>query len=554
MTIDTRDLHFRYATQDADALAAITVRLHAGDLTWLTGRVGSGTSTFLLVAAGLAPRLTGGTRGGEIVVAGADPANAAPIASGIGYLAASPSLQLSGVVRTVADEIAIGPMNLGLPRDEIVRRVGAAMDRLGVLHLAERDPARLSGGETQRVVLAALHAAQPSVWLLDEPFSALDHGSRLALVDTLQAIARDGATVVVATDDADSIALAASRVVVFERGQVVLDGAPREILETSPFGMIDGISTDAAHLADAAGLPLPRPLTSTTLIQRLDGMVLTPPHGGIAPTTGHSPERATLHLLDVDFRYSGGPIVLQGANLSVRAGEGVGIFGANGAGKSTLLRLAMALEHPSSGSVEILGRSSRGLHPEDFARHAGFLFQQPEQQLFASTVRAECRFAASMAGWEGARIDEAVHGVLEELGLAMFADQHPGDLALPLKRLVALASILVTRPELLLLDEPTAGLDRPSRQRVIDVVRRRTGHGLSTIAVTHDHLFAHEALDRAVLVDGGAIHEVESMRTVLDGSWLPMPAALAVARNAGFGVGNDRHQDVARSIATALGR
>lgn len=546
-------LDFAYPAQDRPALRDVTIEIGPGRVTWLTGHLGAGTSTLLLGIAGLAPRLTGGVRTGHVEVDGIDPATRAPLAMGIAYLSASPALQLSGIARTVRDEVAVGPMNLGLPREQIAAATAESMRKFEVQHLAERSPAALSGGETQRIVMASLHAASPSIWLLDEPFSALDHASRASVADILRSLADAGATIVIASDDAEMIPGLADRLVVLTDGQLVLDGPPADVLAGDAIHDARAGTTEAAELAHAAGIGTPRPLRGEGLIALLDlptGSADLPPSASRVPP----PADVVLHVQDAAFRYSEGPEVLAGAELVARAGEALGIFGSNGAGKSTMLRLAMALEHPTRGNVSVLGRSTRGIHPEDLAPEVGFLSQHPERQLFATSVRTECRFSARLAGWDARRIDDAVRAVVDALGLDDVIDEHPGDLPLPRRRLVALAAVLVTDPALLLLDEPTAGLDPDSRRRTIAVLRDRSRRGRATVAVTHDHVFAHEALDRAVRVEHGTIHEMTSVRDALDGSHLPVPAALMLARSLGLPVGGDRADHVVAAITARLRR
>jgi energy-coupling factor transporter ATP-binding protein EcfA2 len=553
LVIHVSGLGFCYPAQDRHALRDATIEIEPGRITWLTGHLGAGTSTFLLAVAGLAPRLTGGARQGEVRVNGVDPAAHSPLANGIAYLSASPALQLSGIARTVRDEVAIGPMNLGLPHERIASAVADSLRRFGVEHLADRSPGALSGGETQRIVLAALHAASPTIWLLDEPFSALDQASRAVVAQVLRSLADAGGTIVIASDDADMTLGLADRVIVLAEGTIVLDGTPAELLAGDPIHAARAGSTEAAELARDAGMPAPRPLTGEGLIAILDLPTESDARPAAAATAAAGGD-VVLHIHDASFRYSAGPEVLAGAALVVRAGESLGIFGVNGAGKSTLLRLAMALEHPSRGGISVLGRATDGLHPEDLAPRVGFLSQHPERQLFATSVRTECRFSASLAGWNDSRIDEAVLRVTGALGLDDVIDEHPGDLPLPRRRLVALAAVLVTDPDLLLLDEPTAGLDPGSRRRAVAVLRDRSARGRTTIAVTHDHVFAHEALDRAVRVETGRVHELPSIREALDGSRLPVPAALMLARALGLRVGHDRSGDVATAIAARLRR
>jgi len=211
-----------------------------------------------------------------------------------------------------------------------------------------------------------------------------------------------------------------------------------------------------------------------------------------------------LVMESVRFGY-GTELVLDGVSLQVGAGEGVALLGANGAGKTTLTRLAMALQHPRAGRVMTAGRDTAGSQPEDLADVAGYLFQHPEAQLFARTVRAEVAFGPERLGWNPGRILAAVEGVLSELGLEALAARHPYDLPGPTRRLVALAAALVAAPQLLILDEPTAGLDRAARARVAEVVLARRAAGTAVLAVTHDLSFAAGVLDRAVLLEGKRI-------------------------------------------------
>lgn len=543
-------LTFRYPAQESLALNGVDLAIAPGQVTWLTGALGSGTSTLLLLLSGLAPRLTGGERHGSVTFAGRDPAGGHPLVDGLAYLGPAPGLQLSGITKRVQDEVAVGPMNLGWPRERILAAVATAMGRVGVEHLADRSPGALSGGETQRVLVAALLAAAPRVWLLDEPFSALDRLNRERVGALLRAVAREGATVVVSCDDADAMVAVADRMVVLQRGAVALDGPPQQLLAGDALLATGASTTDAATLAGAAGLPAPRPIDSVTLLGRI---VARPAHQVLSPTRSVAVPLAVPRLAfeRVRFGYPAGPPVLDETNLLISEGEATGLFGTNGAGKSTLLRLAMALEQPTSGVVRTLDQATAGSAPEELAPRVGFLFQQPERQLFAPSVRAECAVAPRLAGWAAARIRTATDAVLKELELLDVAEEHPYDLPLPRRRLVALASILVSDPILLLLDEPTAGLDGASRERVIAAVRQRLSRGVAVLAITHDAVFAHEALDRGLLLQQGRIVQDGAVRDVLDDHELSRPAALAVGLRLGLPLGADRRRDVAKLLTSA---
>lgn len=242
---------------------------------------------------------------------------------------------------------------------------------------------------------------------------------------------------------------------------------------------------------------------------------------------------------------------VDGVTLAVGSGEGVALLGHNGAGKTTLMRLAMAFVHPSAGRVRVAERSTAGLGPEDVAAVAGYLFQRPEAQLFERTVRAELGFGPRQLGWEPDRIAARVEKVLQRLRLDDSADEHPYDLPLPRRRLVALGTALAAEPALLLLDEPTAGLDRASRELVVDVVRAHVADGGAALAVCHDARFALEALDRSVVLHQGRVVADGPTAEVLAASEgaLALPAHAQIARRLGLRPATLRIADVAAALA-----
>ena len=557
-----RDLRVRYPAQERWAIDGVDLDIAQGKVTWLTAALGGGTSTLLLALAGLATRLAGGSCEGAVEFDGADVSRSTPPSLGIAYLGPSPSLQISGIAKTVRDEIGVGPMNLGRSRDDIGRAVAGALRSLHLEHLADRAPDALSGGETQRMLLAALLAASPRAWLLDEPFSALDRAGTTHVQQLLRAEAAAGITVVVASDDADVMLAIADRLIVMQRGRVALDGDPHRLLAGDAIIATGAGTTDAAALALESGIGAPRPLTRAHLLgaiadtsaRRRGSPTARSASGALAVDAAMGAagraRRAdpSLRMHQVTFAYPNGAAVLDDVSLEIHPGEAVGLFGANGAGKSTLLRLAMALEHPTGGSVTTLGAPTTGRHPEDYAPRAGFLFQQPERQLFATSVRSECAIAPGLAGWGTSRTAVAVAAVLNEFGLTETAEDHPYDLPLPRRRLVALAAILAADPDLVLLDEPTAGLDSASRHQVIRVIRERVARGKAVLAITHDAIFAHEVLGRGLVLQGGRVVHDGPIRSVIDDERMVRPAALAVALMLELSPGADRRDDVARAL------
>ena len=261
---------FTYPGAAGPALDDVSLSIEPGSVTLVTGGLGSGCSTLLLVAAGLAPHLIGGTLGGRALTLGVEVGTQAAhrqIAGRVGLLLPTPWTQLSGVAFSVADEVAFGPANLGRPRDRIARAVERAMTRTGVSHLAGRDPTTLSGGELQRVMLAGIIALEPEVYLLDEPAVELDPDAADAFYRMLPELARDAA-VVIATTDMDRAVEVAGRVVLLERGRCIAQGTPAEVLGAEATVLAGG-STTVAQIAHAAGLSAPFPLTPEELARRL---------------------------------------------------------------------------------------------------------------------------------------------------------------------------------------------------------------------------------------------------------------------------------------------
>lgn len=246
----------RYGDSDtAPALADVSLEIAAGRITWLFGSLGAGCSSLLLVSAGLAPRHTGGTLAGTVRALDADPHDGAgrqALAGRIGYVTPTPGVQLSGVAATVWEEVAFAPANLGWPIERIRAAVAGALSRLGIGHLATRNPAALSGGELQRVVIAAMLVLSPGLWLLDEPASALDRAGRSALAGVLRAEADRGAAVVIASEDAGAMVTLADRLLVLAQGRIALDGAPRDLLAGEALWHHAGGSTPIASLARRA--------------------------------------------------------------------------------------------------------------------------------------------------------------------------------------------------------------------------------------------------------------------------------------------------------------
>ncbi len=440
-----RDVHFTYGGETNPALAGVSMAIEPGEIVLLTGRSGSGKTTLIRALSGLVPHFHGGRFGGRVDVGGFDTRLTRPaeLAGTVGTLFQDPEDQI--VFGGVAAEVAFGIENSGVPAGEIESRVRGALDEVGAVHLLERKVAELSGGELQRVCLASTLAVRPSLLLLDEPTAQLDPEAAAALLHLVGRLARERGTAVVLSEQRVRRALdACDRVIVLERGAVLRD-EPRE---------------------EARRWFLSERPTCLSLAR---------------PARAHRVVGETLCRLDgVDFSYAPGPAVLAATSLELRRGEIVALTGANGSGKSTLAKLAAGLLEPVSGTAWRVGRAS-------------YLSQDPGRYLVRERSDEEVELGARGDAGAAAR-------ALEEVGLSGYEARHPRDLSSGERERLALAAVLATEPDVLVLDEPTRGVDPEARQRLAGVLRSQAGRR-ATLLVTHDLELVEAVADRVVTLE-----------------------------------------------------
>ena len=431
-------LTYSYPGVGRPALDDISLELRAGDSVALIGPSGSGKSTLLRALAGLVPHFHGGRFGGRVEVAGRDTRHARPadLAGTVAMVFQDPEDQV--VMTRVANEVAFGLENLGIPAAEIRPRAADALAVVGALHLAGRRTMELSGGELQRVCLAAALALRPQLLLLDEPTSQLDPAGADEFLRHLEELG----TAVVLSEHRTARALAlCSRVLFLEEGRLLLD-APRE----------------EALAWLAVNRPSYGPGTFSALL---------PP--------GSDPGADVVRIEGISFAYEGGLSVLDGFDLEMRAGEVVVLEGPNGCGKTTAAKLAAGLLEPDSGLITRRGR-------------AAYLSQDPGRYLFCERVLDE---AALAVGGDSERALAA----LELVGLAWAAERHPRDLSSGERERLGLAAVAVAEPDLLVLDEPTRGIDPERKADLARWLHAYAAQGRAVLVATHDRGFpAHRRI------------------------------------------------------------
>ncbi|MFI2377481.1 ABC transporter ATP-binding protein [Streptomyces sp. NPDC018964] len=502
------------------AVRGVDFEVPEGELVLLVGPSGVGKSTVLGAVSGLVPHFTGGTLHGRVTVAGRDTRTHKPreLADVVGTVGQDPLSHF--VTDTVEEELAYGMESLGLPPAVMRRRVEETLDLLGLAGLRDRPLATLSGGQRQRVAIGSVLTPHPRVLVLDEPTSALDPAAAEEVLAVLQRLVHDlGTTVLMAEHRLERVVQYADQVALLPGpGERPWLGAPPEVMAVSP---VRPPVVDLGRLAGWSPLPLTvrdarrraGPLRDRLTDRRPPTRDPEPPTPAPTPTPASAPRRlfprrkpdtpAPAPVAEVRSLAVRRDRVqaLRGVDLTVTPGETIALMGRNGAGKSTLLSALVGLVAPSSGSVRAGDAVPHRTRPRDLVRRVGLVPQEPRDLLYADTVAAECAAADGDAGAEPG----TCRALLTELLPSVADDTHPRDLSEGQRLTLALAVVLTARPPLLLLDEPTRGLDYAAKARLVTVLRGLAAEGHAIVLATHDVELAAELAHRVVLLAEGEV-------------------------------------------------
>ncbi|MFF4247374.1 ABC transporter ATP-binding protein [Streptomyces sp. NPDC001822] len=546
----------RYEDSAQPTLSGVDLTVPEGELVLVVGPSGVGKSTLLGAVSGLVPHFTGGVLTGRVTVGGRDTRTHKPreLADLVGTVGQDPLAHF--VTDTVEDELAYGMESLGLAPDVMRRRVEETLDLLGLADLRDRPIATLSGGQRQRVAIGSVLTPHPRVLVLDEPTSALDPAAAEDVLAVLQRLVHDlGTTVLMAEHRLERVVQYADQVLLLPSpGAAPLMGPPAEIMALSPvrppvvaLGRLMGWDPLPLSVRDArrraadlrerlsgveppsppgpvasAVVPLPSPAPARPgFLDRLLGR--RPPDAQAGPPPG-----APVTLTEGLGVRRGRVQALRGVTLSFAPGETVALMGRNGAGKSTLLTTLVGMTEPTTGSVLVGGVRPSRTPPRDMVRRVGLVPQEPRDLLYADTVAAECAAADSDAGAPGgtcrALVSELLPGVRD--------DVHPRDLSEGQRLALALALVLTARPPLLLLDEPTRGLDYAAKARLVGVLRRLAAGGHAIVLATHDVELAADLAHRVViLADGEVVADGPTRQVVVSSpAFAPQTAKILAPR------------------------
>ena len=510
--VSADDVTFTYHGADRPALRAVSFAQAAGEMIGVMGASGAGKSTLAKCLNRIVPEFEDGDFRGTIRIAGEslEQLRVCDVAPKVGMVFQDFESQLFST--NVAHEVAFAMEQVGMDRAEMTSRIMPALEAVGLRGFEHRDPMSLSGGEKQRLAIASVLALRPSVIVLDEPTTDLDPEGRAEVFELIKRLRAQGLSLIVIEHESEELR-AADRIVVLREGEIAADGPPSQVFARTDLLMGCGVRPPGlGHALELLGIDA----QPQTVEQAYDAIVGAYPRLAATPADNsgdaHREGRAIaaasgpafIGIENVSFSYAGGPRVLDLIDLRVEAGEFIAIVGQNGSGKTTLAKQIVGLLQPATGRVTIDGKDRAQMRPAETAREVGYVFQNPDHQIFAATVEDEVAFGPRNFGLAADEVRRRCDEALEAVGLQNERQSDPFLLSKGERQRLAVASVLVLRPRMLILDEPTTGLDHREQVRMMALVRDLNRAGIAIVIITHTPWLVAEYARRVVLLRKGA--------------------------------------------------
>lgn len=570
--IEVKDLKYRYPGTTQLALDGVSFTVEKGEFIGIAGENGAGKSSLSQALLGLIPQFYKGAYGGSVTVCGMD-ARSTPVSElcrHVGLVFQNPFNQLSGAKDTVYDEVGYGLQNLGFPPEEIRTRVESVLRCFGIWEYRDRNPFDLSGGQLQRVAICSVLAMKPDVLILDEPTSQLDPEGSEEVFHTVDELTKMGITIIMIEQKIEKLAGYCDRVLLMHQGHVVDYDTPRKIfsredlydLGVNPpaytcFARANALVFEDGTLPVTHAETLERVKASgvdrATLIASLRTMTAgvqmesatpqpvaaQPARAGVdaaasaSRSSDHASEAAgaadaTFQVKDLRFSYVKGREVLHGLNLALDH-RPTAIIGQNGAGKTTLVRVLKGLLKPDSGEIRYQGENLETKTVAELASRVGYVFQNPDDQIFKYKVLEEVMFGPLNIGMSPQEAEASAHEALRMVGLDEKAGENPYDLELSDRKMVAIASVLAMNTDVIILDEPTIAQSWNGREKIREIIQAKAAEGKLVIAILHDMDFVASSFARVIamahgeILADGAPAEVFRNHPVLEKAALAVP-------------------------------
>lgn len=504
------NVSFRYRHGDGNALQNLTLNIDDREFVVIMGSSGAGKSTLGYTLNGLIPHEFSGAIEGSVEIMGVSTADVAVarMAEWVGFVLQDFEAQLFSTSVTL--EVAFCPENLNVPRETIFSRVTERLAQVGLTGFEQRQPASLSGGQKQRLAIASVLSANPQIMVLDDPTTDLDPVGKREVFDIAERLADDGLTLVMIEHETSS-ALHATRIVLMDEGEIVCDGPSNEVLKKSElFNQLHIMPLQMPELFAELGYPdTQRPLLVKEALDRCnaDGwQISSQAYERLRSMDAERSDRYGGKIIEVNglsHAYETGHWAVNDVSMDFRQGEFVAILGQNGSGKTTLVKHLNGLLKATSGTTMVQGKDSSKSSLLDLGSHVGYVFQNPDHQIFSDTIFDEVAFALKRRSVPEDEIRGKVTRVLETVGLNGREEEDPFSVTKGDRQRIAVASALVIEPEVLILDEPTTGLDYYQQRQMMDLIRKLNEGGATIIMITHAMWVVCEYAHRAVVINEG---------------------------------------------------
>ena len=536
IAIQIQGLTYTYPNSANPVLKDLDLEIKEGKFTAIMGRTGAGKTTLAMVSNGIIPQLMEGTLTGTVISGGLDLSKfrIQTITKNVGLVMQDPETQIFG--RTVEEDVAFGPRNYLIPREEIFARIKQALERVRLEGYDKRLTSQLSGGEKQRLAIAGVLAMNPSIIVLDEPTSELDPLGREEIYATIQSLQREQDMTIVAVEhSSQEICEKADELVVLQDCQIAWQGNPRDFFQDIDLVNANGIKPLPVGelgwelyqhgLVEKGQIPLNVDEAYELICRLLGDSRLQSPQAGAERIPG----KPLIEVQDLTYSYENGKTALEHLNLTVNEGDYLALIGQNGAGKTTLAKHFNAIHKPTAGKVFVCGRDTASEEPNTLALDVGYVFQNPDNQIFSTTVYKEMEYGLKMQNVPPQEIDARIHETAQLLNLSDVLHEHPFSLGKGQRQRLAVASILVLKPRVLVVDEPTTGQDWAGIQSMMDLMDKLHAAGTTIVMITHDMDVVARHANRAVvlchgkIVQDGPVAEVFAHTKELEEAYVSRP-------------------------------
>ena len=509
--IKAEHVKYRYPNTKRLALDDLNFEIEKGAFIGLVGENGAGKSTLCQAFSGLVPGFFKGAYGGKLLVDGIETGKTpvSKLCRKVGLVFQNPFNQLSGAKETVFEEIAFGLQNYGVPADEMIRRVEEVMKLLDIWEYRERNPFDLSGGQMQRVALAGILAMEPEVIVLDEPTSQLDPAGSEEVFAAVDKLAKSGITIIMAEQKLEKLAEYCDQILLLHKGKQIAFDTPERIFSREDLAEY-GVNPPAyTRICKAFGVKKANGCYPAALRDALELKSAFPEETEFAKRCGEreaakAAGAEVFRIQDLKFRYLPEVPVLERVNLTLD-GRSTAIVGQNGAGKTTLVKLLKGLLRPVGGTIWYGGEDIAGKTVAMLAGQVGYVFQNPDDQIFKYHVLDEVMFGPENIGMSKDEAKKKALAALKTVGLEQLANENPYDLEMSERKLVAIASVLAMDTKVLILDEPTIAQDYQGRQIIGGIIRKLRAEGRTVLAILHDMDFVAENFERVIVMAHGGV-------------------------------------------------